>query len=598
MTLDFEALFRAAPAGSIITGLDGLILDVNEVFTTWTGLRREDVIGTEFLRLLSVADRILFATRSLPLLDLTGHVPETAATLLGQGRVVLPAVLVASRVETDPAVTVYLMGPRRERSFEEAQLLSAVHRAEASDTRRQEAEHDLRRSADHDTLTGLLNREGLGAALASTTSPDERARMYWIGLDHFRVINASLGRPAGDEILTTLARRLSRRYDGTDTLVARAGGDEFMIGIGITGAGGAGSGIAGSGAAGIAEDGDPDEDHAERLMELIAEPVTVEGLEIVVSASIGIASGRSVTVEDASDHPPPIEMLMRNSQAGMYEAKASGRGRWKHFTAATDDSVINEIRLLGEIRTGIAADQFRLEYQPQLDLRTGRPHGFEALMRWDHPMRGSIGPAGFIDLAERTGLINQLGTWACRTAFLQTMALADIPALALTRMSVNISARQLMDPRFPETVEELLRDTAADPARLTLELTETGLVADSAHAGRALQSIADLGVHLSIDDFGTGHAGFSYLNDFPVDEIKIDRSYVARLDTSPEAAAIVLSCIELAHALDITVVAEGVETESQLSRLEELGCDIVQGYHYARPVRAEALRPWVAMLGR
>jgi EAL domain-containing protein (putative c-di-GMP-specific phosphodiesterase class I) len=285
-------------------------------------------------------------------------------------------------------------------------------------------------------------------------------------------------------------------------------------------------------------------------------------------------------------------MLLRTANTGMHDAKAAGRNRWKPATATTDDSAIDEIRLVGEIRAAIAGDQLRLEYQPQLDLRTGVLHGFEALLRWEHPDRGLIGPAGFIDVAEKTGLISQLGTWACRTAIARAAELNEAGG-TLLQMSVNISARQLGDPHFAETIASLLQTTCLDPARLTLEITETSLITDAREAEANLGSLHELGVQLSIDDFGTGHAGFSYLNDFPVDEIKIDRSFVERLDTSPEATAIVVSCIELAHALDITVVAEGIETAAQLDRLTALGCDLAQGYHYSRPLRAEALPAWI-----
>jgi diguanylate cyclase (GGDEF)-like protein/PAS domain S-box-containing protein len=569
VAIDFETLFRAAPAGSVITTADHTILDVNDAFTGWTGHDRDDLLGTSFLRLLPVGDRILFATRSQPLLDLTGRIAETAVTVLGRSRTALPAALVASRVGSDPELTVFLMGPRRERSTEESLLLSAVHRAEDSDSRRQEAERDLEHQAHHDPLTGLPNRRGFLASLAGSFA-EQPVSAFWIGLDHFRVINESVGRPAGDDILTLIAERLRRQHD-PDTLVARVGDDEFAV---------------------IAHGVSPAE-HAEDLLALVAEPLRVDDLEIVVTASVGVASLDPVDPRTSSGGSRgTAEMLLRTANTGMHDAKAAGRNRWKPATATTDDSAIDEIRLVGEIRAAIAGDQLRLEYQPQLDLRTGLLHGFEALLRWEHPDRGLIGPAGFIDVAEKTGLISQLGTWACRTAIARAAELNEAGGTPL-QMSVNISARQLGDPHFAETIASLLQTTCLDPARLTLEITETSLITDAREAEANLGSLHELGVQLSIDDFGTGHAGFSYLNDFPVDEIKIDRSFVERLDTSPEATAIVASCIELAHALDITVVAEGIETAAQLDRLTALGCDIAQGYRYSRPLRAEALPAWI-----
>jgi diguanylate cyclase (GGDEF)-like protein/PAS domain S-box-containing protein len=566
--LDYESLFRAAPTASLIAGADDEILDVNSEFTAWTGLRREDLVGTSFLRLLPVGDRILYSTRSRPLLDLSGRVSQIEMSVLGPGRLLVPATLSVSRVKTEPVMNMFVMAPRRERSVEEAQLISAVHRAEDSDTRRQIAETDLQHQSDHDALTGLLNRAGLMKALSDTVLHRELV-VYWIGFDHFRVINESLGRSTGDEILTTVVRRLRERC-ADDAVFARVGGDEFVL----------------------TSHGLEYSDHAEAILGHIADPVVVDDLEIIVSASIGVSTVDSVDAGAVRRRGSVVETLLRNAGTGMYEAKAAGRNRWKHFAAHIDDSAINEIRLLGEIRGAITGDQLRLEYQPQIDLRTGRLHGFEALIRWDHPDRGVIGPAGFIDVAEKTGLISQLGTWACRTAIAQATLLSSAPGASPSRMSVNISARQLSDSHFAGTIESLLDETRLDPARLTLELTESGLITDAPQAGVNIRRLDGLGVRLSIDDFGTGHAGFAYLNDFPIDEIKIDRSFVSRLGTSPEATAIVTSCIELAHALNVTVVAEGVETAAQLTRLTELGCDIVQGFYYSRPLRGEALHLW------
>jgi diguanylate cyclase (GGDEF)-like protein/PAS domain S-box-containing protein len=561
--LDFETLFRAAPAASVIVAADDSILEVNDAFTEWTGLVRDDVVGSAFVRLLPVGDRILFSTRNRPLLDLTGRMPEIAVAIIGRDGIRMPAAVVASHMPTDPKVTLFMMGPRRARSDEETQLISAVHRAEASDTRRQSAEDRLELMANHDPLTGLPNRAGFVAAFARAATKPNQA-VYWIGLDHFRVINESLGQGTGDDILAVIAQRLAGHY-GDRALIARVGGDEFAVAI--------------EGA-----------DHADRLLDIVAEPVLVEDLEIVISASIGVAT-RSAPAEHP-DASSAAETLLADSVNGMYEAKAAGRNRWKLVTAASDDTAVNEIRLLGEIRAAIAGDQLRLEYQPQLDLRTGRLHGFEALVRWDHPERGLIPPSGFIDVAERSGLIGQLGTWIYRTAIARATELNETVGAGPVQMSVNVAARQLSDTHFADAITSVLDGSGLDPARLTLELTETGLITDAPHARDNLQRLHDMGVRLSIDDFGTGNAGLSYLNEFPIDEIKIDRSYVDKLDTTPQATAVIVSCIELAHALDATVVAEGVETEAQLIRLTELGCDVAQGFHYSRPLRSDALHAW------
>jgi diguanylate cyclase (GGDEF)-like protein len=569
---DFEAVFRNASTGFVVAAADGTILDVNDWFSSWTGRDRDALIGSSFLRLLAIGDRLLFSTRTAPLLELASRVPEIAVTILGADRVPLPATLGASHVSTDPVTTLFVVVPRRERSFEEAQLISAVHRAEDSDARRKVAEDDLERVARHDTLTGLLNRAGVVAALAERLAdvrPGEGVGACWVGLDHFRVVVESLGRAAGDDILVTIAHRLRDRF-GEGTLLGRVGGDEFVV-----------------------LPGTPLEGAAGDILALVAEPIMADDLEIVISASIGLAT-REPDGPYAPGGPSVLaEALLHQAATGMYAAKVAGRNRWKRSEVVDDDSALDEIRLLGEIRTAIASDQLRLEYQPQLDLRTGRLHGLEALVRWDHPERGVVAPAGFIDVAEKSGLISQIGLWACGAAIAQAAELNG-HAAGPVQMSVNISARQLGEAQFADAVLALLRTGSLDPGLLTLELTETGLVTDAPQMHQNLRELHDHGVKLSIDDFGTGHASFAYLNDFPIDEIKIDRSYVDGLDSSPESAAIVTSCIELAHALSVTVVAEGVETAAQLSRLTELDCDIAQGYLYSRPLRAEALHALLA----
>jgi diguanylate cyclase (GGDEF)-like protein len=574
---DFEAVFRAASTGFVITEADDTIVDVNDWFSTWTGLSRDELLGSSFLRLLPIGDRILYSTRTAPLLELAHRVPDISVTILGADRARLPATLGVSLVTDDPAVTLYVIGPRRERSVEEAQLISALHRAEDSDARRRAAEKDLERVGRHDSGTGLLNRAGVVAALAdrfSALRPGQGMGACWVGLDHFRVVVESLGRAAGDDVLNTIARRLTARF-GTHALLGRVGGDEFVVVLDQA-----------------QLQGRSLEDVADDVLALVSEPMMADDLELVVSASIGLADAEPV---DATDPRSAVagEALLHHAATGMYAAKVAGRGRWKRAEVVDDESVLDEIRLLGEIRAAIAGDQLRLEYQPQLDLRSGRLHGLEALVRWDHPERGVVPPAGFIDVAEKSGLISQIGTWSCATAIAQAVELND-GSVGPVHMSVNISARQLGEARFADTVVALLYAADLDPALLTLELTETGLVTDAPQILKNLHALHDHGVRLSIDDFGTGYASFAYLDRFPIDEIKIDRSYVERLDASPESAAIVVGCIELAHALSVAVVAEGVETADQLQRLTGFECDIVQGYLYSRPLRAGALRSFLA----
>jgi diguanylate cyclase (GGDEF)-like protein/PAS domain S-box-containing protein len=584
--IDYETLFRSGPGGIVITDSSHTIVQVNDHMLTWTGFSREELVGTSLTRLLPPADRILFSARTVPLLYLEGRVSDVSFSVLGKDREALAVHLSASRVNKGPetktqkgaslvGMTVFLFTPRRERTAEEEHVISAVRRAEKSDVLRREAEDDLAQSAQFDASTSLLNRVGLMPRLSSLVSQTPSGRdlvTIAIDLDHFRVVNESLGQAAGDQVLRAIAQRLTGLTE-EGFLCARVGGDEFVV-VGS----GRGRGVP----------------LAERILELVSGPIRVDDLDIVVTASVGVSTGATSGADGDrfASFAHLAELHLRQATTAMYKAKATGRNRWKRFTSVVDDSAVNEIRLLGEIRNGLAEAQFRLDYQPQLHVETGRLHGYEALMRWHHPDRGLIGPAGFIDVAERSGLVNQLGAWACRTAIDRCVRLNSAPDALPVTMSVNVSARQLGDPRLAEMIGELLAESGLDPALLTLEITESGLITDSPSAHRNLELLHGQGVRLSIDDFGTGHAGFAYLKDFPVDELKIDGSFVSGLGVSAEDTAIVASCIDIGHAMGMSVVAEGIETREQLERLTEMGCDIIQGYFYSMPLADEALESW------
>lgn len=582
--IDYELVFRSGPGGLVVTDSENSIIEVNDRLLLWSGFAREDLIGTSLTRLLPPADRILFSARIVPLLHLEGEVMDMSLTLLGKDRTARAAHMSAARLSRAPddagpdssavSQNLFVFVPRRERSADEENMIRAITHAEEADALRREAELDLEQAAQYDALTSLFNRSGLLTRivdLADDLPPLIEYSTFVLGLDHFRVVNGSLGRAGGDQVLVAIAERLmTLSADGF--LAARVGDDEFVV-VGRTHA----RGVA----------------FAETILESVSAPILVDELDIVVTASLGVSVARL----DSSDriHPASLaETQMRQATTAMYEAKASGRNRWKLFSSVIDDAAIDEIRLLGEIRAALVDDQFRLEYQPQLDLAAGRLHGYEALLRWDHPERGVVGPAGFIDATEKSGLINQVGAWACRTAIEQCSRLNRDPKDPPVTMSINVSARQLGDPRLAEMVGALVRDNRLDPALITLEITETGLITDSPRAHRNLELLHEQGVRLAIDDFGTGHAGFAYLKDFPVDELKIDGSFVAGLGVSVEDTAIVTSCIDVAHALGMRVVAEGVETRAQLDRLAELGCDIIQGYLYSKPLHRDALTTFMS----
>jgi EAL domain-containing protein (putative c-di-GMP-specific phosphodiesterase class I) len=340
------------------------------------------------------------------------------------------------------------------------------------------------------------------------------------------------------------------------------GGDEFVIFA---------TGLAGSADAAVL---------ADRVLTALAPPISVAGLDVVVTASIGIALVMDVAV--TADH------LLRRADVAMYRAKARGRNRWELDDPAHQDPAMDQLRLVADLRAGIARDELRVHYQPRVELATGRVVGVEALVRWQHPERGLLPPAAFVETAENSGLIRELGLWvlraACRQGVAWHEAAPDAPPLEI---AVNLSARQLADPRLPALVESVLEETGLDPSTLVLEMTETALMADADAALGALRALRSLGLRLAIDDFGTGYSSLVYLKRFPVNELKIDRSFVEGLGSDPEDTAIVTSVIELAHAVGIQAVAEGVETEEQWRALLTLGCDLAQGYLFARPLPAD-----------
>ena len=581
-----EGLFQHAPCGYLVLGPDGRVARVNETFLTWTGRAREDVVGAALTSLLPVGDRILWSTHCAPQLAVTGAIDEVAVEVVGADGARHPALLTATRVpatdEAPASVRVILFSARERRAYE-VDLLAARRRAEQSDSRRAQAEAGLQRLVLHDPLTGLLNRNGLTAELtgrltapgAGGSRPAGTLALLFVDLDGFKTVNDSLGHAAGDELLTLVARCLQGLVRSTGTL-ARFAGDEFVV---------------------LDRVSSPQEAAtlARRLTDALRQPVVVQGLEVAVSVCIGIA-----LEGDACGAAPPGRRdvdavagdLLRHADMAMYRAKARGRGCWELHDPSVSDPAADRLRLLDELRQGMTRDELRVHYQPRIDLRTGRLDGLEALVRWDHPDRGLLQPGAFIEAAEQSGLIRELGARVLDEAVRQTVT-ADArtpPGQPPINIAVNLSTRQLADPGLVDRVTAVLDRHGLAPARLTLELTETALMHDPDGAHITLTALKRLGVELAIDDFGTGYSSLTYLQRFPIDELKIDRSFVAGLHEQADHRAIVASCIHLAHALGIRAVGEGVEDVHQHSALRELGCDLAQGYLYSRPVPFEELR--------
>jgi diguanylate cyclase (GGDEF)-like protein len=425
---------------------------------------------------------------------------------------------------------------------------------------RRAREADLRHRATHDVLTGMPNRAALADALSHTLTDGGKAAVLFLDLDRFKLVNDTHGHAVGDALLVALGRRLMTVIRPGDT-VARFGGDEFVVlcpGV---------------------EEADLALEIAQRLTRALEEPFLVDGNELFLTGSVGVAIG-------SPDDGP--EDILRDADNAMYRAKEQGRPGYAFFDQGMRERSQRRLALEQELHVALERNELRLEYQPVFALATGRIIGAEALIRWDNPLRGPVSPAEFIPIAEETGLVLPIGEWVLRTACRQAAAWRRELGFGV-RVSVNIAARQLTRPGLANQVLVALGETGAEPENLMLEITEHGVLEDFAAAFRHLQEVRALGVRVSVDDFGTGWSSLSYLQRLPVDELKIDRSFVATLGVDGQSMAIVGSLVDMAQALGLEVVAEGVETADQLAELHRLGCDAVQGYLLARPGPPEAL---------
>jgi diguanylate cyclase (GGDEF)-like protein len=421
--------------------------------------------------------------------------------------------------------------------------------------------------AHYDMLTELPNRamfqERLSAAVEDALCESGiGVALLVCDLDRFKEVNDTYGHPAGDELLAQVAQRMRETMRKTDVL-ARLGGDEFAI-VHLIG-------------------GDPEEAHAvaERIVSVLSQPFEIQGNKVCIGASVGIARA-PVDATTLTD-------LMKRADLALYAAKQSGRNRFVVYDASMAEKMEERRVIAMEMRKALDADGFHLFYRPQVDLRTRQILGFEALARWTHPVRGAIGPATFIPIAEESGLIVQLGDWALRTACHEAASWDGD-----TRIAVNVSPQQLHEEGFVNTVRLVLRETGLAPERLELEVTETAMLNDGEKMLAVLEGLRALGVHLALDDFGTGYSALSYLQKFPFDKIKIDQSFVRQLGDKEESDAIVRAVAGLGTNLGIPTIAEGIETEDQAQRVLGVACDEGQGYLYSRPVPASVVRELLA----
>jgi diguanylate cyclase (GGDEF)-like protein/PAS domain S-box-containing protein len=543
-----ETLTVAAAPSLIDVGLheaDGLVVGPEEGASGTAAFRREPVVTTDVAR------------------DPLWHESRQMALARGIRAAWSNPIITADGERVLGVLTVYFDEPRRPSPAESGLLELAAHLADIA-IERTHAQAQLAHQAAHDALTGLPNRvfflDRIALALARTQRSRSSVAVLFLDLDRFKFINDSLGHDAGDRLLRALGKRLQEVVRPGDT-VARFGGDEFTI---------------------LCE-GIADEAHAlaiaERVGQVATAPFSLGDAEVFVTMSIGIALASGGRVRP--------ESLVENADAAMYRAKARGGGRREVFDQAMRARAKRRLAMHSSLYRAVERGEFRVLYQPIHSLASGRPLGAEALVRWEHPDRGLIEPGEFIALAEETGLIVPIGTQVLREACRQ----ARTWQVAGRRLGikVNLSARQFAHPNLGGVVAEILAETGIDPATVYLEITETVLMEDVESTSTALAELKSLGVSLTVDDFGTGYSSLAYLKRFPVDELKVDRAFVAGLLSDQEDSAIVAAVINLAHTLGLQSVAEGVETAEQLAKLRELGCDIGQGYYFGRPLPAETM---------
>lgn len=432
-------------------------------------------------------------------------------------------------------------------------------------TERKLHESKLLYQASHDSLTGLPNRallhDRIEQAIAKARREGGQMAVVFVDLDHFKLINDSLGHHVGDRLLLEVAARLTHCVRSHDS-VARQGGDEFVLVL--------------------------SEQHGQndilsvvnRLLESISQPWMHDGQEYGLSCSIGVSC--------YPHHGEDPDILLRCADAAMYKAKASGRNTYHLYTPELNDAISERLELENNLRHALERDEFRVYYQPRIDTVSGRIIGAEALIRWECPGKGLVSPDKFIPIAEETGLIVSIGQWVLREACRQNSAWQRAGLSPIT-VSVNLSPIQFRNSGLVKSVASALDQANLSPAFLELELTESFVMHDAERINGAMKSLKALGVDISVDDFGTGYSSLSYLKRFPVDRLKVDKSFVRDIDTDPEDAAIVRAIITLGHSLNLKVVAEGVETQAHLAFLQEHGCDELQGYFFSRPIPASKM---------
>jgi diguanylate cyclase (GGDEF)-like protein/PAS domain S-box-containing protein len=495
----------------------------------------------------------------LRILDATSRetIPNPMELVLGQGPVAhLPSNCVLIRRDGFEIPIEDSVAPIHDREGKPAGAVIVFRDVSAARTMALQMTH----SAQHDFLTGMPNRmllnDRVGQAIAYAQRRRKKVAVLFLDLDGFKHINDSLGHPAGDRLLQSVAKRLVGCVRGADT-VSRQGGDEFVV---------------------LLSEVEQAEDAAvtaRRMLQTVAEAHSVDHHDLHVTTSIGV----SVYPDDGLD----AETLIKNADTAMYQAKENGRQSYQFFKPAMNVRAVERQSIEESLRRALERDEFMVHYQPKVNLRTGDITGAEALIRWQHPVRGLVPPSDFIPIAEDCGLIVPIGNWVLSQACKQARVWMDA-GLPVFTMAVNISAMEFRDENFLDGVFAILKKTGLDPSSLELELTESVLMKRAETTESILKTLRSKGVQLAVDDFGTGYSSLSYLRKFSIDALKIDQSFIRQITTAPDETTIVTAVISMGRSLKLRVIAEGVETQEELAFLQAHHCDEAQGYYFSRPV--------------
>jgi two-component system CheB/CheR fusion protein len=542
-------LFDRTGESVVITDADHVIQVVNAAFERDTGYTGCEVVGQRTALLASGQHGAAFYEEMRRALDSRGWWQGEIWNRHRDGRIQL-AFLSINAVPDEQGAVQHYIG-----------VYSDPGRYEASQRR-------IEYLATHDDLTGLPNRflfnDRVRQAIGRASARGEQLAVMFIDLDEFKLINDTLGHAVGDGLLQVIAQRLRDSLRGCDT-VARLGGDEFAVLIEHTS---------------LAEA----ESMARRVVELLGAPLAMSDRVLSVGASLGVgmfpANGRDSAA------------LLQVADVAMYAAKAKGKRTYHFYTSELQLAMDQQLQLEMGLRWAIERDELRLLYQPQVHLETGEVVGVEPLVRWQRPGGAWLMPSAFIPVAERNGLIDGIGLWVAREACRQMVAW-QAAGYEVPRMSLNVSAAQFRHPGLAGLMAQLLAEHGLDPSRFVIELTESALMADPESAYQQLRQIRQAGLRVSIDDFGTGHSSLSCLRRYPLDELKIDRSFIADLEHSTRDLEVLRSILNLSRALELDIVVEGVETRGQLALLRELDCQVAQGFLFSRPVSAEAAVRWL-----